>query len=57
MIFKSSAVALVVSSVFAFTANATNLDNAQKALSVGDTSVSTIENNSENKSSSQNPGK
>ena len=51
MIFKSSAVALVVSSVFAFTANATNLDNAQKALSVGDTSVSTIENNSENKSS------
>ena len=38
MIFKSSTVALVVSSALAFTVNAENIDNAVIALSVGDTS-------------------
>lgn len=51
MIFKSSAVALVVSSAFAFTANANSPESAKQDLSVGDATSSTIESTSDRKSS------
>ena len=50
MIFKSSTVALVVSSVFALNANATDAELANQKLSVGNTAVSALDKSSDVKS-------
>ncbi len=50
MIFKSSTVALIVSSVFAVSANANDVQVANQQLSVGNTTTSTQEKSSDNKS-------
>jgi len=50
MIFKSSTVALIVSSVFAVSANANDVQIANHQLSVGNTTTSTQEKSSDSKS-------